>query len=152
MKQIKMWYWAVLCDTQVSLPDSFSAWESWIMSQAIWTDFSRIMHEITSQRHPAKSRHIRLSSSKALPPWFGSILHCHPPLINPWSPAADGMSDCRSTGWRAQPGAEGRADRGRGGGARSSGKRVKVEEWGSPFLPLSLAPMSSPDSQSSHSF
>lgn len=66
---------------------------------------SHIMHEITSsQRHSAQTR----SALVQLPPRFGSILHCHPPLINPWWPAADGTSDCLSEGLTGRSCGEGR--------------------------------------------
>lgn len=76
---------------------------------------SHIMHEITSsQRHSAQTR----SALVQLPPQFGSILHCHPPLINPWWPAADGTSDCLSEGLTGRSCGEG------------SGWAKKEEEWG----------------------
>lgn len=76
---------------------------------------SHIMHEITSsQRHSAQTQ----SALVQLPPRFGTILHCHPPLINPWWPAADGTSDCLSEGLTGRSCGEG------------SGWAKKEEEWG----------------------
>lgn len=115
----------------------FSAQQSWIMSQQGAETFSsvpRIMHEFASSQRGSRQM---LPARVQLPPWFGSILHCHPPLINPLRPPfADRMSDCLSKGrscWGGEGGAGGGAV-GRGGGSQQMQQQeVKVEERGGPF-------------------
>jgi len=84
----------------------------WICPNTSWQYFTYYAWDRFQSEASTKDK--TQSALIQLPLWFGSILLCHPPLINPVQPAADDMSDYLSDGCQAHPGREGRWRAGRG--------------------------------------